>query len=431
MGELSQEAIDALLRGEEIDTGNDMSSGEIDLASYANEEPVNGYDLAAMETGTAMAAETGELDEVFEDISVYFSPVEVDALGEIGNICMGTSATTMSAILGHRVLITTPKVRLLRPENALAAYGCPFLAVSVGYVEGIFGKNLLILKDSDAMQITDLMMGGDGNVDTSETALTEIHLSAISEIMNQMVGSSATAMSNMLGIAVNISPPEAASIDINEDVSKFLDGSNLLIRISFDMEIEGVLNSKLLQLMPIELAKELVNTQLYGKTAELLPTPEAPVSAPIPTPMSTPAPAPITTPAPPPAAAPASPIPSSVVKRESEQREMVSVKQAEYPSFEEGPHGKSASMLVDAGNLGLISDIPLQVTVELGRTTKSLQDVMGFGTGSIVVLDRLAGEPVDIIVNGKRIAKGEVVVIDENYGIRINEIFSNLKIEIT
>ena len=194
------------------------------------------------------------MDEIKEDISQYLSEDEVDALGEIGNIAMGTSATTMSAILGHRVLITTPQVELFKPENALTAYRCPFLAVTVGYLNGLQGKNLLILKEYDAAVITDVMMGGDGNIEWNRaSSLSEIHFSAISEIMNQMIGSSATAMSNMLGVTVNITPPQAVRIDVGEDVSTLMGPSKLLIRTSFDMEIEGVLKSTLLQIMRVRL----------------------------------------------------------------------------------------------------------------------------------------------------------------------------------
>lgn len=395
MSDLTQEQIDAMLRNEEIQ----MEGGEDKIQKIVDQAQKEGEEGQATESGSPAVAQSMDNNgEMPENITGYLTTNEIDAVGEIGNICMGTSATTMSSILGHKVVITTPRVCLFTPENALAAYKCPFLAVSVGYSEGIQGKNLLILKDVDAAIITDVMMGGDGNIDKDNIVLTDIHMSAISEIMNQMIGSSATALSNMLGNPVNITPPKAQYIDIGGDVGTLLPGSSLLVRTSFDMEIEGVLHSQLLQMMPLELAKELADSQL------------SPASEPEPAPSPKPAPAA----APHPAPAPQRPKPKP--------ERMVSVQEPVCEDFGSEP----VSGVTDVGNLQLISDIPLQVTVELGRTHKSLQEVMNLGVGSVVILDRLAGEPVDVIVNGKRIAKGEVVVIDENYGVRINEIFSGI-----
>lgn len=408
MSELSQEQIDALLRGEDIHVEPESDKVQ-KIVNAVQAEKTSGI-LVEQTPSPAVAMPQEEIEEIAENISEYLTSDEVDALGEMGNIAMGTSATTMSAVLGHRVVITTPSVQLFKPEHALTSYRCPFLAVSVGYSDGIHGKNLLILKEYDAAVITDVMMGGDGHIEWEETStLSEIHFSAISEIMNQMIGSAATAMSNMLGKPVNITPPHADMIDIDGDVSELMDHSRLLIRTSFDMEIEGVLNSKLLQIMPLDLAKELVRTQLESAAPTVQDTLPARSASSVPVaPPQTPKPAPK------PKAPPM-----------TQHQPMVSVQQAVMPDFDMVDMQSSNSN--DLGNLELINDIPLQVTVELGRTHKSLMEVMHFGVGTIIVLDRMAGEPVDVIVNGKRIARGEVVVIDENYGVRINEIFNDSK----
>lgn len=413
MNELTQEQIDAMLRNEDIHVESEEEKIQ-KIVDQAQQESVSAP--ADPASGAVVAQTRDELEEMVENISDYLTTDEIDTIGEIGNICMGTSATAMSAILGHRVIITTPKVQLLKPENALAAYRCPFLAVSVGYLDGLEGKNLLILKDVDAAVITDVMMGGDGKIDKDNIALTEIHLSAISEIMNQMIGSSATALSNLIGKPINITPPQAQNIEVGMGIGKLMEGYPLLIQISFDMEIEGILHSKLLQMMPLKLAKDLADTQLNPA--------EEPQPAPQPAPQPVPQPAPAAPAKPAPAFASkqpaAAPGPAPAPRQENKPQKMVSVQEAVYEDFGESTRNEPT----EVGNLNLISDIPLQVTVELGRTHKSLQEVMNFGVGTIVMLDRLAGEPVDVIVNGKRIAKGEVVVIDENYGVRINEIFS-------
>jgi len=417
MSNLSQAEIDALLRGEPQDITTAGHTGELDISAYAATESGSSQD----QQKRGEAPETDESRR--EDISRYFSPAEIDALGEIGNICMGTSATTMNMLLGRKVTITTPEVSLYKAENVLAAFSCPFLAINVEFVEGLYGKNLLILKDYDAALITDLLMGGEGSVEKDNIVLTEIHLSAVSEIMNQMIGSAATAMSKMMGDGINISPPRVARMTADESIGKYLDGATPVVKISFDMEIEGLLKSKLLQIMSVDMARELIVSLMHpGEEGENKPEPPNVRIANAPPPF-------------PPAAAAAADagrgalgaVPAAVqagcsaaaVPAADKQR-VKSVKPAQYNSFEEdAPVPPQETVTV---NFDLINDIPLQVTVELGKTKKNLSDILNFGVGSIIVLDKQAGELVDVIVNGKQIAKGEVVVIDENYGVRITEL---------
>jgi flagellar motor switch protein FliN/FliY len=376
MSDLTQEEIDALVNGTKTATAQDVSADD-------------GKDMDSLE----------DMDgSVQEDISKYFNADQIDALGEIGNICMGTSATTMYALLGRRVNITTPKVGLYKAENVLSAFKWPFLAISVEFTEGVFGKNLLIIKDYDAAIITDLLMGGEGHVEKDNIVLNEIHLSAMSEVMNQMIGSAATAMANMMNRDVNISPPEVQRASADDDASAFLDGAPLVIKISFDMEIEGLLKSKLMQIMPVDMAKMMIDKLMPSETKAPEPPPQKAAPAPAQEMRA--------------AQRPAAPQP--------EPKRVQPVKQASYQSFDE-------PFLATAGDIShidydLINDIPLQVTVELGKSKKNLSEVLNLGIGSIIVLDKLAGELVDVIVNGKRIAKGEVVVIDDNYGVRITEI---------
>lgn len=392
MSNLSQAEIDALLRPDAGDQTEIAGENRMpDPASFSGDPEQDGSRA--------------------EDITKFFTPDEIDALGEIGNICMGTSATTMNMLLGRRVTITTPRVSLYKTEELLSAYKSPFLAISVEFVQGLYGKNLLLLKDYDAALITDLLMGGEGSVDKDNIVLTDIHLSAVSEVMNQMMGSAATAMSDMMGDGINISPPDVTRMAMDEKVDKFLDGATPVVRISFDMEIEGLLKSKLLQIMSVDMARELIASLMHpGEEEERAPAPELKKSAV--------GPASPYLPDPLPAAhgggtsAQHQPLPQS--------QGVKSVKPAQYQSFDEEP--ALAPREASGANFDLINDIPLQVTVELGKTKKNLIDILNFGTGSIIVLEKQAGELVDVIVNGKQIAKGEVVVIDENYGVRITEL---------
>ena len=336
------------------------------------------------------------------EVNDYLSLEEVDLLGEIGNICMGAVATTMYTLLDRRVSITTPQVNVYSTSEVLSAYKTPFVIVDVRYVEGIEGKNVLLLKEKDALLITDLLMGGDGTGEEN-AQLNEIHMSAISEIMNQMIGASATSLSNLLGRPINISPPVSEWIEANSDVSERLDASELVVMISFDMEIEGLLKSQLLQLMPYQLGKDLAQ-----KMVEVQRNDTAVLAATLPPPAAKPL-----TPA-----APAAPPPPAAVTPKAPAK-LVDVSPVSYPAFDTQKSGEAIS----GKNLDMVADIPLQVSVELGKTKKTISDILEFGIGTIVVLDKSAGEHVEVLVNGKLIATGEVVVIDEYYGVRITDIF--------
>ncbi len=347
------------------------------------------------------------------DITLFFTPDEIDALGEIGNICMGNSATALNMLLGRKVTITTPTVGVYESSSVLKSYTSPLVAINVEFTEGLYGKNLLLLKDYDAALVTDLLMGGDGNIDENNIVLTEIHFSAIGEVMNQMMGSAATAMSNMMGSGIQISPPSLFRIETGDNVSRFLDGSTPVVQVSFDIEIEGLLKSKLLQIMSIKMAKEEIISLMHIGEEETVSAPPAKQ-----------------------ASRPEQKAVQSIaqnadkgmaqnpgVKKSSapqeEKQQVKAVKSASFESFDAaGPNSQDMA----SSNYDFINDIPLQVMVELGRTKKSLGEVLNFGVGSIIVLDKQAGELVDVIVNGKRIAKGEVVVVDENYGVRITEL---------
>jgi flagellar motor switch protein FliN/FliY len=383
MSDLTQEEIDALISGTKTRTSDDI---------LAEEE----RDVQALEALDA---------DIQEDITEYFTHEQVDALGEIGNICMGTAATTMYALLGRRVSITTPKVGLFKAENVLSSFKWPFLAVSVEYTGGMYGRNLLIIKDYDAAIITDLLMGGEGNVDRNKVVINEIHMSAMGEVMNQMIGSTATAMADMMSSEVNIAPPEVQQAEPQQDVSIFLEGAPLVIKISFDMVIEGLLKSKLMQIMTVEMAQTMIDKLMPAETKE---TGKSASSENAGTPNEL---------------AAGGQGPQSAGARSQapvEPKRVQPVKPASYESFDEPFISSQAE--ISGVNYDLINDIPLQVTVELGKAKKSLSDVLNFGIGSIIVLDKQAGELVDVIVNGKKIAKGEVVVIDDNYGVRITEI---------
>jgi flagellar motor switch protein FliN/FliY len=396
---LSQEEIDALLR---------QSSGEEETPpSRQDDKPVR--------------------------IEDYLSPIEQDTLGEIGNITFGSAATALSTLLGKKVEITTPSVSIISRARFHEEFPKPHVAVHVSYVDGFEGINSLVIKTHDAQVIADLMLGGEGNVTGEE--LNEIHISAVQEAMNQMMGSSATSMSTIFNRLVNISPPGIDIMDVQKGTGiGNLPNEEVLVKVSFRLKIGDLIDSTIMQLLTVPFAKELV-ASLIGDAAQSsqpAPAPQpasqpAPQSAPAPQPAAgEPQPAPRPDPAPMYAAPSPPPQPSYGVPPVSPHPQTlggaardVNVQPVQFANFQGGP-----IVQADNTNLNLLLDIPLKVTVELGRTRKQIKEILELSQGSIIELDKLAGEPVDILVNNKLIAKGEVVVIDENFGVRVTDIVS-------
>jgi len=370
----------------------------------------------------------------------YLSMLEQDALGEIGNITFGSAATALSTLLGKKVDITTPQVSIIAKEELVDEFPKPHVAVHVNYVDGFHGINLLVIKTRDAQVIADLMMGGDGTAQNGD--LTEIHISAVQEAMNQMMGSSATSMSTIFNRFVNISPPGIDILNLaEEEGSSSLPPEDVFIKISFRLRIGDLIDSTIMQLLPVHFAKDMVSTLMGGGDSEeqsaaaVEPTP-APAPAPV---AQTPPPAPQqqipTAPAHDPYAQPMYQQPPQPMY----QQPMAPPQQPMYPP-QPAAYGTGPARNVNVQpaqfsnftpthlspaedtNLNLLLDIPLKVTVELGRTHKVIKDILELSQGSIIELDKLAGEPVDILVNNKLIAKGEVVVIDENFGVRVTDI---------
>lgn len=349
------------------------------------------------------------------------STEEQDAIGEIANINMGTAATTLSTLLNQKVTITTPRVSYATLEDISSQYDRPCVFIHISYIEGLQGKNVLILKDTDVKIITDLMMGGDGTNTADE--LSDLHLSAISEAMNQMMGSAATSLSSMLEKKVDISPPVASLVDLNDSlddtVATFLEGR--VVQVSFDMKIGTLVDSEIMQLYPIDFARELYQ-KFIGNSANAVPETPQPAEAPQPAPAA-PQPQPATPDMQQPMMAQQPMMQQPMAQQPMMQQPMMmqpnlGVSQAQFESFMPNMGGP----LLQQENIELIMDVPLEVTVELGRTNKSIKEILDFTPGTILELNKLAGEPVDVLVNGKFVAKGEVVVIEESFGIRVTEI---------
>ena len=361
------------------------------------------------------------------------SNMEIDAIGEILNISLGTSATSVSELLGQPVKITTPKVKVMKTKNFNIKTYEPAIGVEINYVKGLDGQNILILKESDVKVIVGLLLQTDFS--DREFVMDEMNIGAICEVMNQMMGASATALSQFLNRAISISPPNSFSIDNTEQFkNKYFPKDEDIVAVYFNLMIGKLVNSQFINVMRTGLAKELIsNFGLESMAPASAPVPPAaPAPAPDPKPASAPAaptaaaapepgPKPASAPAAPPAAASPAPGPEPASAPAGGYR----VRGAVYPAFD--PPKKKLSQ-GETSNLGMILSVPLQITVEIGRTTKQIKEILDFSEGTIVELDRPAGSKVDVYVNGKAIAKGDVVVVDDNYGVRITEILNNSEI---
>lgn len=462
-----------------------------------------------------------------------FSPMAIDALGEMMNISLGSSATAVSNMLDQRVDITTPKVSVVKTEDFTLGNLEPAMGVEIKYVSGLEGSNIMLLKRSDIKVIVDILMGSE--IPEEEFELNELTISAICELMNQMMGAASTALSDFLGFSVNISTPQPFELDdLTEFKQKHLpQGVDTLVVVRFALKIEGTLESEFMNVMSVDLARELLKglglsaedispdgaqaetpqpaaepasggTLSQEEIEKLLQTNAPAAAAPQPEPAAEPASGgklsqeeiekllQANTPAQEAPAAQAAPAPSAAPQPAAQQPAAAAQKPQQptaqpaagstqpaasaqaapaYPQMPEGmayaggqmgyppmyyppyPYPMQTGARPDpkvintqplampqldvaqelgqeqAQNLDLIMEVPLQVTVEIGRTRRKVQDILEFSKGTLVVLDKLAGDQVDLFVNGKCIARGDVVVIDDNFGVRITEIVQKSGLE--
>jgi flagellar motor switch protein FliN/FliY len=349
-----------------------------------------------------------------------------DALCEIGNISYGSASTALSQLLNKRVEINTPTVFLTTPRETKEQHPCPYVLLKVEYKEGLKGTNILILKVEDAAVIANLFMGGDGQ--TTKTELDEIELSAVTEAMNQMAGNAATSLSSLFSQKIDICPPQMRIVDFGKDSKTLIHEVNdddYMAAVKFRLVIEDLVDSEIVLMFPFEFAVKLVDSlldQTLTPAASSAPSPPPIAENRMPEPLPLPESQPARTEEPPRFNIPpmaAGPVPAPGYVPPPQQHVMVQPAQFANLGGTQPPK--------DMGNIGLILDVPLQVTVELGNTRMKIKEILELGLGSVIELDKLAGDPVDIFVNGKLIAKGEVVVIDENFGIKVTDIVSHIE----
>lgn len=388
-----------------------------------------------------------------KDANVEFSSYEIDAVGEILNISMGSAATAVSELLNAKVWITTPQVSVVKAADLNYDRLEPAICVKIVYVSGISGQNMMVLKQDDVQLILNQLMGNPLVV-SPDFEFDEMNISAVSEVMNQMMGASATALSDLLGISVDISTPTPYLIEqTNFCQLAELDPDETIVAVTFNLSVDGVMNSEFMSVMSVDLAKSLSDKMIekfHGDEAEAQPAkqpapapaaqpaPAAPQSAPAPAPQPA-APAPQPDPAqgmaqpqqPAPGAYPYPPQGQPACPGYGYQNQYaaygaypppvppVNIQNAQLHQFDAMDFGLPTDQ---QDNLKLLMGVPLEISVEIGTAKRKVKDILEFTQGTIIELERQAGAPVDVVVNGNLIARGDVVVIDDNFAVRITEI---------
>jgi flagellar motor switch protein FliN/FliY len=374
------------------------------------------------------------------EVPAELTPEKVDAVGEVQNIIMGSAATALSNLLSSKVTITTPKVSIAKASNISFKELEPSISVKIQYVEGIHGSSVLVLKQNDVQLMVNQILGRP-LVISDDFEFDEMNISAVCEIMNQMMGAAATTLSELINKVVDISTPEAKIVENDSDVLRVneVEADDTVCSISFDLNIDGIMQSRFVTLLTISLANELADSMLEQYSASLENysadnIPDEPVSDGImnqneinkmlaaaqteaaPAPATKPAPKPMEKPVPKPAPKPvAKPTPKPEPKQKTQEYQM--------NSFDEETEQFLTSKQYN--NLRSILNVPMEVSIRIGSTQKRMDEVVEFTKGTIIELDTMANEPVDVVVNGNLIAKGDVVVVDDNFAIRITEIINS------
>lgn len=321
--------------------------------------------------------------------STKLNETAIDVLGEVGNISMSNAATALSMLLNRSVVITTPKVELTTVSKLNETFLIPYVLLQIKFEEGFAGSNALMMGIQDAAIIADILMGGTGA--TSNTQLSEIELSAISEVMNQMMGSASTALATMFSKRVNISPPSISVIgnDTELNINGIVDEE--IVKISFRLKVDDLIDSEIMQIYSLDTSEQIINEMLNPDQGENIDegldidhdTSE-----------------------------------TCEIIFEDIEEDIIEVKKPKFSQLTEKEKAKGKS------NIDMILDIPLELSVILGNSKRSIKEILSLEPGSIIELNEFVEEPLDIYVNGKRIAKGEVVVVDEKFGVRITQILS-------
>jgi flagellar motor switch protein FliN/FliY len=428
---LSQEELDALLRGATAEPEPEPEPATV----LGDTESLLSDAASLLSEASSLLSENASLLPETESL---LTSSQIDALGEIGNITYGAASTTLSELLNRRIVIDTPNVYISTQSQVQSQHPIPYLIVEVEYKSGLSGSNVLIVKIEDASIIAALMMGSE-NLEP-KPVLDPMELSAVGEAMNQMIGSSSTSLATMFTKKIQIASPNTRVVDFaaSEPILKDCDVNEQIVVISFKLQMGDVINSNIMLLMPLPIATEMADA-LISKTVNMAV--KVPALEPVrpSEPISIPAvfaresgsamesapsrePAPVDQPKPKPAGDDYTILGNNTEGFHHEKRPKIPIQPAQFAQF-----GPAKPTKENSASFGLLLDVPLNVVVELGTATLKIKEIIDLAPGSLIELNKIAGDMVDVSINNRLVAKGEVVVIDENFGIKITDIVSPLE----
>jgi flagellar motor switch protein FliN/FliY len=368
------------------------------MSSELSQEEIN-----ALLAGNISDEAPAHINNDETDFSIVLTDIEKDVLGEVGNISMGSAATALSDMIGKKVNITTPIISVTTLKKMRDSFEIPNIALEIKYVAGITGKNVLLMKVSDAAVVANLMMGGTGQLEVQ--TLSEIEESAVSEAMNLMMGSAATAMATMFSRKVDISPPKSKIWgSMTSEMSEDIQEEEEVIQVAFKLNIENLVDSAIMQVMSMETCKKIVSIMTGTETID----------------------------------EPANIVIESKQDAVEKMKEQALVKEdanitTNHSSDNDFSNNKATKVEYKefnssnniSKNTCSLLDVPLNIQVVLGNAERSVKEIMNFNNGTLLELNQLADQPVELHVNGKIIAYGEVVIVNDNLAINIIDINKN------
>ena len=313
------------------------------------------------------------------------SAIENEALTELFSVALGSSSAGLSILLSEQVTVSSPKLSIKPSANIMAETQAPFFVLLGEYTGDISGIQFVSVNKQQVQELTEMVDPEAGNEDT------ERQFEILQEIVQQMYESVSRTFSSLLESEISHSLSGMDMVEQREDfpVANFTT-EEWFVEAAFGLKAQNGKHAEFYMCIPVRLAKKMAAILTdSGEEEELEEIQDMQFDS------------------------------KDENTKNMQTASSPNIQPVQFSSFDE-----TAATNAEPNNMKTLMDIPLKVTVELGRTKRTVKEILGVSQGSIIELDKLAGEPVDILVNDKLIAVGEVVVIDENFGVRVTDILS-------
>jgi flagellar motor switch protein FliN/FliY len=311
-----------------------------------------------------------ELDALLKSFTESLPEEDKKMIEAIATLILDPASSALGMIVGRETRIKLAQITQTSLKDFVTKSKEKIVLADAKLSDALQMNLSIAMPASFVLKIADLMMGGSG--EPADQNVDEIKLSALTEALNQMLGASITLLAEKAKGKVSLGKLEVKLVDDLEKISTLFNPTELLVCVECQVEMENASSSNLWMFAQLTAIKA-VHEKLFPKKKE---------------------------------------------------EEKVKVQPAKFEEFAPAETQIPPQTSEIQQKLELLFDVPLKVVVELGRARMTLKQVMDLTIGSLIELDKLTGEPVDVLVNGKLIARGEVVVIDENFGVRITEIVS-------